>query len=229
MTYNLPQVQINTFEAPNAMEIVAKRDWIRIQQEESLLLEATSSFGLPAYFAGKVLLHKSRNAARMIRKLNENRALIRQSQEPAERLTTDLRIKQEKRGAKLEALIQISKIREQGLIKARNLIKMDKKVNKTTLKAVRHILAVNSNKTLPEMVAEHSRGIRRLRQLPMVCTSQLGEQQNRLPPFRPAGSLRLDINDEEKRRMHKFLFKQDYESQLKETSVKPVSLSHEMY
>ena len=50
-----------------------KRSWVRISNEEQLKLEAARSFGLPVYFAGKILLQGSRNAARVLRVLFEER------------------------------------------------------------------------------------------------------------------------------------------------------------
>ena len=92
-------------------------------------LEAAKNFGLPVYFAGKVLLKSSRNAARILRVLYEER------QRQAEELSYDewkhLRLEEKvaKRHAKLQTLLEICTAREQGVIRTKNLLKMDEKVN----------------------------------------------------------------------------------------------------
>ena len=47
-------------------------------------------------------------------------------------------------------------------------MKMDQKVNQSTIKATRNILAKNENRTLPEMISADSHGVKALRHLPIV-------------------------------------------------------------
>ena len=46
---------------------------MRMQLQDMLKLEAASNFGLPAYFAGKIVLGEFRNASRILKTLNEER------------------------------------------------------------------------------------------------------------------------------------------------------------
>lgn len=106
-----------------------KRNWVRISTDESLRLEAAKSFGLPVYFAGKILLQSSRNAARILRVLAEERQRQAETLSYEEWINLKLEEKVAKRQAKLQTLLEICEAREQGVIRTRNILKMDEKVN----------------------------------------------------------------------------------------------------
>ena len=59
-----------------------------------------------------------------------------------------------KRQAKLETLMKICEAREQGVIRARNILKMDEKVNKVVSKILRQTNPSIYRKTLPEIIQE---------------------------------------------------------------------------
>ena len=114
-----------------------KRSWVRISTDEQLKLEAAKSFGLPVYFAGKILLQSSRNAARILRVLSEERIRQAETMSYEDLKSVKLDEKAAKRQAKLETLLKICEAREKGVIRARNILKMDEKVNKVVCKIVR--------------------------------------------------------------------------------------------
>lgn len=114
-----------------------KRSWVRISTDEQLKLEAAKSFGLPVYFAGKILLQSSRNAARILRVLSEERIRQAETMGYEDLKSVKLDEKVAKRQAKLETLLKICEAREKGVIRARNILKMDEKVNKVVCKIIR--------------------------------------------------------------------------------------------
>ena len=127
---------------------------MRISTDEQLKLEAAKSFGLPVYFAGKILLQSSRNAARILRVLSEERQRQAETMNYEDLKSVKLDEKVAKRQAKLETLIKICDAREKGVIRARNILKMDEKVNKVVCKMIRQSNPSVYRKTLPETVQE---------------------------------------------------------------------------
>ena len=77
-----------------------------------------------------------------------------------------------KRQAKLETLMKICEAREQGIIRARNILKMDEKVNKSVRKIIKQSNPKIFHKTLPETIQENSLGYNNLRRLPPVKFTQ---------------------------------------------------------
>ena len=77
-----------------------------------------------------------------------------------------------KRQVKLETLMKICEAREQGIIRARNILKMDEKVNKSVRTIINQSNPKIFHKTLPETIQENSLGYKNLRRLPTVKFTQ---------------------------------------------------------
>ena len=87
---------------------------MRMQLQDMLKLEAASNFGLPAYFAGKIVLGDYRNASRTLKTLDEERRRKQETLNPLDFQQWKRDEKLLKKQTKLEAMMQISQAREQG-------------------------------------------------------------------------------------------------------------------
>ena len=109
--------------------------------------------------------------------------------------------KMAKKRVKFETLLDICDAKEKGLIKARNILKMDSKVNQSITKMIRETNPANPKLiSLKEVLMSSSAGIRRMSNLPAVSG-----QQTQLLTAKPSDSLTDDLLDE-KQRVHDFLF-----------------------
>ena len=108
--------------------------WRRVSQADRLKLECAVEFGLPVDFAGKVLGIESSNTDRILKDLKLRRqselaALAHQTPEEQQLYREMMHDAQE--DAALTALMAVSRARDLGQIKKRNILKLDKKVNES--------------------------------------------------------------------------------------------------
>ena len=85
-----------------------------MQLQDMLKLEAACNFGLPAYFAWKIVLGDYRNASRTLKTLDEERRRKQETLNPLDFQQWKRDEKLLKKQTKLEAMMQISQAREQG-------------------------------------------------------------------------------------------------------------------
>ena len=147
-----------------------------MQLQDMLKLEAASKFGLPAYFAGKIVLGDYRNASRTLKVLNEERRRKAETLNPQDWQEWKREEKALKNQTKLEALLQVSQAREQGQISKRNIMKMDEKVNQKVKKAISKTLLgtqQQSSLSLAEKIEIQSMGDPKQRNLPKIDFEKL--------------------------------------------------------
>ena len=126
-----------------------------------------------------------------------------------------------KREAKLDTLLLIAKARELGLIKKRNILKMDEKVNADVRKFLKQSCPLKYEPTLPEVMMDISKvsSSSSLKSLPILNTVSVPRNQNRwlcLPD---------DLRRNEVKRMHNFLFDTGKCKKHDKKEVMPQSLS----
>lgn len=126
--------------------------------------------------------------------------------------------------AELTAIMAISKARDLGQIKKRNILKLDKKVNE----AVNRFLATEGGQayqiTMPERLAFCGKAklpapVKRKRSDSVILTSEV-ERFARLPE---------DIREEERSRLHAFLLLRAEETQIGVPSFGPQPLVYEPF
>ena len=76
--------------------------------------------------------------------------------------------KTEKEKAKLEALLQVSKAREHGIISQKNIMKMDQKVNSSVSKILQKTNPEICTVSMPEGVERDAQGSASKRELPLI-------------------------------------------------------------
>ena len=137
---------LSVLQQPGIQKQQKRRVWKKVSMNDRLKLECAVEFGLPVDFAGKVVGIESSNTDRIIkdlkqRRANELNALSDQSKEQRDKYLS--KIKQEKNEAKLQALLSVATARDSGLIKKRNILKMDKKVNEFLIKYLHTSIGIN--------------------------------------------------------------------------------------
>ena len=126
---------------------------------DRLKLESAVNFGLPVDFAGKVVGIESSNTDRIMKDLVSRRELERAAltRKPIEqRFQYESEIGDAAVEAELQALMAVSHARDEGLIKKRNILKMDRKINESIRKYL-DTSGISYKCTLPEQVAQGNR------------------------------------------------------------------------
>ena len=136
-----------------------KRSWVRMHTDDMLKLEAATKFGLPAYVAGKIVLGDHRNASRTLQSLHEMRRRKESTLNGEVWREWNLEQKTEKQKVKLEALLQVSKAREHGIISQKNIMKMDQKVNLSVSKILQKTNPEICQACMPESVELEAQGV----------------------------------------------------------------------
>ena len=137
-----------------------RRVWRKVSLNDRLKLECAVNFGLPVDFAGKVIGLESTNTDRIIKDLKSQRtielaSLKQQSIEKQQRYHESM--KEASNEAELQALMAVISAKDEGSIKRRNILKMDKKVNEFLCKYLKGNHGSAYKTTLPEKIFRSQR------------------------------------------------------------------------
>ena len=115
-------------------ELPKRRVWHKVSLNDRLKLESAVNFGLPVHFAGKVVGIESTNPDRIIKDFKARREMeiaSLEQQTPEQRDIYMNSMQESINEAELQALMAVVKAKDEGAIKTRNILKMDKKVNES--------------------------------------------------------------------------------------------------
>ena len=115
-------------------QLPKRRVWHKVSLNDRLKLESAVNFGLPVHFAGKVVGIESSNPDRIIKDFKVRREMeiaSLEQQTPEQRDIYMDSMQESMNEAELQALMAVVKAKDAGVIKTRNILKMDRKVNES--------------------------------------------------------------------------------------------------